>query len=264
MIAMPNFESNVDMLGGPTGYACTITNTAPFTRDLFLDVPLGMGLSMYKVKSTKGWSYHIPESAEQACVDRLRSELRDKAEYPPKLRSAIPSETAMDISGAWEPSLGVDGFVALLAKLDAKGSTHYVLVRAGLDPATIGEAETLFSEAEMDGKTMREMVPLFHDIQALGSANRDRIAGVFCRCLDLVPVDGMDLFDFSTVQDKPQESMAPSLAPVSDPDEETSEPWWINHSSSIGAPLLSSVLQTATFQVHTHGSLTYIYNGCCP
>ena len=165
MIAMPNFESNVDMLGGPTGYACTINNTAPFTRDLFLDVPLGMGLSMYKVKSTKGWSYHIPESAEQACVDRLRSELRDKAEYPPKLRSAIPSETAMDISGAWEPSLGVDGFVALLAKLDAKGSTHYVLVRAGLDPATIGEAETLFSEAEMDGKTMKEMVPLFHDIQ---------------------------------------------------------------------------------------------------
>lgn len=108
-----------------------------------------MGQSLYKVKSRLGWDLHIPHSDQIKSLQRLNVSLQEMAAFPPKLRTDVPSEKAVDVSGTWTPSLGVDGFVALVADVKPEGAKHYILVKAGLDPRTCEEAQRLFHEAEL-------------------------------------------------------------------------------------------------------------------
>lgn len=62
MVAFRNFRSNEGTLQGPAGYAASVLLNAPFRRDLFINAPFGLGVSLYKVKPRDDWDESIPAS----------------------------------------------------------------------------------------------------------------------------------------------------------------------------------------------------------
>lgn len=185
MIPMPNFETGAGTLSGPSGYFAMLNPNAPFTRDLFLGTPWGFGLSLYRVRSLREWDQYIPEDDKKEAMRRMNLLVTDASLCPPTEDTA----TLFSTDGGWLPSLGPYGRISFLMEYDPTQCKHYLLIRAGLDAATLNEIEEKMLEWEDAGKTVGQVVEHFTKFQKLGAANRDRLAAQVCQCMDLVPTN---------------------------------------------------------------------------
>ena len=183
MIPMPNFETGAGTLRGPSGYLAMLSPSAPFTRDMFVGVPWGFGLSLYSVRSLRDWDQYIPESDKKEAMRRMNLLITDSSACPPTEDTA----TRFSTDGGWLPSLGPYGRISFLMEYNPTQCKHYLLIRAGLDEATLNEIEEKMLDWESSGKTIGDVVEQFAKFQKLGAINRDRLAAQACQCMDLVP-----------------------------------------------------------------------------
>lgn len=122
-------------------------------------------------------------------VDRLRQCIPDASPLPPNLDS---------VEDPWYPSLGLEGSICLGAEVKTEGSNHYLVVRAGLDPASQQRLEDAMPSKELNNEPLAMIIPTVQVCESLGKQNRDRLAALACTAMNLQPVGGDDLnFDFS-------------------------------------------------------------------
>ena len=128
VVTLANYRECENSFLAPSGYAGAFPRDAPFTRDLFVDLPLCFGAGVFRVSVEH--VREVPREDREAMIRCVNRVVRDRSEFPPKLSTD-------DDESWWAPSLGRGGRVGLYQHVgdDAEVSWWNRCVRSDSVPA---------------------------------------------------------------------------------------------------------------------------------
>lgn len=185
VLAYAHFQEHAQTLCPPTGYVAQFQSpSVQFNRVPLLHASLCFGIALFRFRPP--WpetasTLSIPSSKVDEYRHVLLSLVRDRSPRPASARTSQPND-------GWVESLGDGGSIHLCFAQDGGQFAWYMVVRSGLDRATLDEAQTVLQEIEQRKGTALEACRFMERLELLADANRKRLAWTVMKALDLQPL----------------------------------------------------------------------------
>jgi len=171
VVAFANSNFEAERYSFSRGYVCALDAKAKVAHELFDDVDVGFGVSIFDLTVPSSWRFDVPSSHRADIRAALNVLLPDTSSFPPTPKSSV--------NDYWEPSLGRGGRCGIFFTMANDVVEYKLIVFAGLDPWTIAKASDEFSYFEAQKKTYADVVEFLSHLQNLAAENRRRIAAKF-------------------------------------------------------------------------------------